>query len=57
MQELSEACAEWRWRSGVVLGWVGARALVRLDRNERPTEVTGDVAEDGQRLPFDVGKS
>ena len=45
----------WRWRSGVVLEWVGARALVRLDRNERRTEVavTGDVAEDCQSL-FDI---
>ena len=53
--ELSEAHAEWRWRSGVVLEWVGARALVRLDRNERRTEVavTGDVAEDCQSL-FDI---
>lgn len=53
--EMSEAHAEWRWRSGVVLEWVGARALVRLDRNERRTEVavTGDVAEDCQSL-FDI---
>ncbi len=53
--ELSEAHAEWRWRSGVVLEWVGARALVRLDRNERRTEVAvlGEVAEDCQSL-FDI---
>ena len=53
--ELSETHAEWRWRSGVVLEWVGARALVRLDRNERRTEVAvrGDVAEDCQSL-FDI---
>ena len=39
----------------MVLEWVGARALVRLDRNERRTEVavTGDVAEDCQSL-FDI---
>ncbi len=46
--ELSEAHAERRLRSGVV-EWAGARALVRLDRNERRTgvAVTGDVAERG----------
>jgi hypothetical protein len=39
----------------VVLEWIGARALVRLDRNERRTEVavTGDMAEDCQGL-FDI---
>jgi internalin A len=37
--EMSESFAEWRWRSGVVLGWLGARALVRLDRQQRRTEV------------------
>ncbi len=39
----------------MVLEWGGARALVRLDRNERRTEVavTGDVAEDCHNL-FDI---
>ena len=37
--QMSEANPDWRWRSGVVLEWNGARALVRLDRHERRTEV------------------
>jgi internalin A len=37
--EMSEAHADWRWRSGVVLEWAGCRALVRLDRQQRRTEV------------------
>lgn len=37
--EMSEAHPEWRWRSGVVLEWSGCRALVRLNRTERQTEV------------------
>ncbi|MDP1799338.1 MAG: COR domain-containing protein, partial [Planctomycetaceae bacterium] len=37
--EMSDAHPEWRWRSGVVLQWLGCQALVRLDRLERRTEV------------------
>ncbi|MEO1497605.1 MAG: COR domain-containing protein, partial [Planctomycetota bacterium] len=37
--ELSNAQPEWRWRSGVVLRWGDSSALVRLNRNERRTEV------------------
>ncbi len=38
--EMSGEHPQWRWRSGVVLEWRGAQALVRLDRLERRTEVT-----------------
>ncbi len=53
--EMSAAHPEWRWRSGVVLEWGGAKALVRLDRSERRTEVAvlGDSQEEGQSL-FDL---
>ncbi|MBI5819461.1 MAG: leucine-rich repeat domain-containing protein [Verrucomicrobia bacterium] len=53
--EMSEAHAEWRWRSGVVLEWAGCRALVRLDRQQRRTEVAvmGDQPLDRQSL-FDI---
>ncbi len=37
--EMSADHPDWRWRSGVVLEWQGARALVRLNRIERRTEV------------------
>lgn len=37
--EMSAGHPDWRWRSGVVLAWQGARALVRLNRMERRTEV------------------
>jgi internalin A len=52
---MSEGHADWRWRSGVVLEWGGARALVRLDRQQRQTEVAvlGDVPEERQSL-FDI---
>ena len=53
--ELSEAHPKWRWRSGVVLEWAGAHALVRLDRLQRRTEVAvrGEVESDRQSL-FDL---
>lgn len=53
--EMSEAHPQWRWRSGVVLEWLGARALVRLDRNERRTDVAviGGTREEQQSL-FDI---
>lgn len=53
--EMSEAHQDWRWRSGVVLEWLGARALVRLDRNEWRTEVAviGGTPEEQQSL-FDI---
>jgi internalin A len=53
--ELSAAHPEWRWRSGVVLTWGEAKALVRLDRSERRTEVAvlGPSQEEGQSL-FDI---
>ncbi|MFA7005239.1 MAG: COR domain-containing protein [Verrucomicrobiia bacterium] len=53
--EMSAAHAEWRWRSGVVLEWAGCRALVRLDRQQRRTEVAvmGDQSSDRQSL-FDI---
>ena len=53
--EMSEGHAKFRWRSGVVLEWGSARALVRLDRNERRTEVAvvGENAEERQSL-FDI---
>lgn len=37
--EMSAHHPEWRWRSGVVLHWGKCRALVRLNRMERRTEV------------------
>jgi len=53
--EMSEGHADWRWRSGVVLEWNGAQALVRLDRSERQTEVAvrGGTEADQQSL-FDI---
>lgn len=53
--EMSAAHPQWRWRSGVVLEWGAAKALVRLDRSERRTEVAvlGDSREEGQSL-FDL---
>ncbi len=53
--EMSAAHPEWRWRSGVVLEWGGAKALVRLDKNERRTEVAvlGASQKEGQGL-FDL---
>ncbi|HEV7403596.1 MAG TPA: COR domain-containing protein [Chthoniobacteraceae bacterium] len=50
--ELSAAHPEWRWRSGVVLEWGEAKALVRLDRSERRTEVAvrGGSADEAQSL-------
>lgn len=37
--EMSQAHPQWRWRSGVVLEWRECRALVRLDRLQRRTDV------------------
>ncbi|MDB6171955.1 MAG: Chaperone protein DnaK [Chthoniobacteraceae bacterium] len=53
--EMSAAHPEWRWRSGVVLEWGGDKALLRLDRLERRTEVAvlGSSQEDAQSL-FDM---
>jgi signal recognition particle receptor subunit beta len=53
--EMSEAHAEWRWRSGVVLEWAGARALVRLDRSQRRTTVEViDCPEPERQGLFDI---
>ncbi|HEV7401417.1 MAG TPA: COR domain-containing protein [Chthoniobacteraceae bacterium] len=51
--EMSEGQA--RWRSGVVLAWGEARALVRLDRSQRQAtvEVLGASQEEAQAL-FDI---
>ncbi|MEK6260314.1 MAG: COR domain-containing protein [Planctomycetota bacterium] len=53
--EMSAAHPDWRWRSGVVLEWQGARALVRLNRLERRTDVAviEGPADDQQSL-FDL---
>ncbi len=53
--EMSSDHPEWRWRSGVVLQWLSAQALVRLNRIERRTEVAviGDSDDDRQSL-FDL---
>ena len=53
--EMSEEHPGWRWRSGVVLEWAGCRALVRLNRTERRTEVAviDGTADDRQSL-FDL---
>lgn len=53
--EMSEAQPQWRWRSGVVLEWGVCRALVRLDRNERRTEIAviGESAADREAI-FDL---
>ncbi len=53
--EMSAERTGWRWRSGVVLEWQGARALVRLNRIERRTEVAvieGPI--DEQQSLFDL---
>jgi internalin A len=52
---MSAGHPEWRWRSGVVLEWNGAHALVRLDRADRRTDVSvlGGLAGDRQSL-FDI---
>jgi len=53
--EMSSAHPDWRWRSGVVLEWNGAQALVRLDRNERRTEVAVRGADEAERQSlFDI---
>ena len=53
--EMSEAHAEWRWRSGAVLEWAGARALVRLDRPRRRTTVEViDCPEQERQGLFDI---
>jgi internalin A len=53
--ELSEGHENWRWRSGVLLEWADSRALVRLDRQQRRTEVAviGGTSEMRQNL-FDI---
>jgi len=53
--EISEAHPGWRWRSGVVLEWNEAQALVRLDRSERRTDVAvrGGTEKQRQSL-FDI---
>jgi internalin A len=53
--EMSDKHAEWRWRSGAVLEWGDCRALVRLDRSERRTEIAvlGGREDDRQSL-FDI---
>jgi internalin A len=53
--EMSAAHPNWRWRSGVVLQWQKAQALVRLNRIERRTEVAviGGSRDDQQSL-FDL---
>lgn len=53
--EMSAAHPDWRWRSGVVLQWQKAQALVRLNRIERRTEVAviGGSRDDQQSL-FDL---
>ena len=44
-----------RWRDGVVLEWGECKALVRLDRNERRTEVAVlDCPPDERRNLFDI---
>ena len=57
--EMSEPHPGWRWRSGVVLEWQGARALVRLNRIERRTEVAviegpSDDLTEGRQSLFDL---
>ncbi len=37
--DMSAAHPNWRWRTGVVLEWQGAKALVRLNCLERRTEI------------------
>ena len=53
--EMSAGDPQARWRSGVVLEWGDCKALVRLDRNERRTEVAviGSPDEERQGL-FDI---
>ena len=53
--EMSAGHPDWRWRSGVVLEWQGARALVRLNRIERRTEVAViEGPTDDQQSLFDL---
>ncbi|MDH3659960.1 MAG: hypothetical protein OEU92_08020 [Alphaproteobacteria bacterium] len=49
---------EWRWRTGVVLTWRSAQALVRLHRIDRRTDIAviGDDDDDRQSL-FDLIRS
>ena len=56
--EMSADHPDWRWRTGVVLTWQNAQALVRLNRIERRTEVAviGEDEEDRQKL-FDLIRS
>ncbi|MDB5341083.1 MAG: leucine-rich-repeat protein, partial [Planctomycetaceae bacterium] len=53
--EMSEAHPQWRWRTGVILEWADCRALVRLNRSERRTEVSviDGTPEDQQKF-FDL---
>lgn len=37
--EMSDSHPNWRWRSGVVLEWEEGRALIRLSRTERRTDI------------------
>ena len=56
--ELSEVHTNWRWRSGVVLEWGAGRALVRLDRAQRRTEVEVLGGNDDERQSlFDIIRS
>ena len=53
--EMSAAHPDWRWRSGVVLEWGEGRALVRLNRSERRTEIAViDAGGDDQQSLFDL---
>ncbi|MFM9961971.1 MAG: COR domain-containing protein, partial [Planctomycetaceae bacterium] len=53
--EMSAAHPEWRWRSGVVLEWQGAKALVRLNRIERRTDVAViECPTDDRQTLFDL---
>ncbi len=53
--EMSDGHPNWRWRSGVVLEWEACRALVRLNRSERRTEIAViNCPRDDQQNLFDL---